>query len=134
MPPKLFTVEEANALISVIGPIMERLQPLAAEARDKYAALQALLEESPGGNGLDIQREVDLVVLRSEVETLVSEVEQGIKEMQSHGCEVKDVESGLLDFRSLRGDHVVYLCWRLGEHEITAWHEMDAGFAGRQPL
>ena len=134
MRPKLFTLEQANALISVLQPIVERLQPKAAEAREKQAALEALLEEASGGNGHNIQREADAVVLRAEIEALVHEIEQGVEEMQSHGCEVKDVESGLVDFRSFREDRVVNLCWRLGETEITAWHELDTGFRGRQPL
>ena len=55
-------------------------------------------------------------------------------ELEEIGCELKDVHTGLLDFRSLREDRVVYLCWRLGEDEIRFWHELDTGFAGRQPL
>jgi hypothetical protein len=47
---------------------------------------------------------------------------------------VKDPATGLIDFRSLRGGREVYLCWRLGEGEIAWWHELDAGFQGRQPL
>lgn len=134
MPPKLFTLEQANAVIPVLQPILERLQPKVAEARAKHAELETLLEQAPSGNGHSVEREAKAAVLRAELEALLNEIEQGVEEMQSHGCEVKEVESGLLDFRSPRGDRVVYLCWRLGESEITAWHELDAGFRGRQPL
>jgi hypothetical protein len=64
----------------------------------------------------------------------LKEIGDGIEEIQSHGCEVKDLESGLVDFRSFREDRVVYLCWRLGETVIMAWLELDSGFGGRQPL
>lgn len=134
MPPKLFTLEQANALIPVLQPILERLQPKAREAREKHAEIEALLEQAPSGNGHSMGREAKAAALRADLESFVNEIEQGVEEMQSHGCEVKDVESRLLDFRSLRGDRVVYLCWRLGETEITAWHELDTGFRGRQPL
>jgi hypothetical protein len=50
------------------------------------------------------------------------------------GAELKDINSGLLDFRSQREGREVYLCWRYGEGEIRFWHDLDAGFAGRQPL
>jgi hypothetical protein len=50
------------------------------------------------------------------------------------GVELKDIEEGLVDFRSMRDGRIVYLCWRQGEDTIAFWHELDAGFAGRQPL
>lgn len=134
MPPKLFTLEQANALIAVVQPIIERLQPKAVEAREKHTELAALLEKAPDGNGHNIQREADAIVLRAELEALVQDIQEGVEEIQAYGCEVKDVESGLVDFRSFRDDRVVYLCWRLGEPEITTWHELDTGFRGRQPL
>ncbi|MGW8249066.1 MAG: DUF2203 domain-containing protein, partial [Anaerolineales bacterium] len=57
-----------------------------------------------------------------------------VDHIQDSGAEVKDVNSGLLDFRSHREGREVYLCWRYGEDEIQYWHDLDAGFAGRQPL
>ena len=50
------------------------------------------------------------------------------------GAILKDINTGLLDLPSLRDDHEVYLCWRHGEQRIEYWHEIDAGFAGREPL
>jgi hypothetical protein len=50
------------------------------------------------------------------------------------GIELKDPTTGLVDFPSLRDGRVVYLCWRLGESSIEYWHDLEAGFAGRQPL
>ena len=49
-------------------------------------------------------------------------------------CELKDIEQGLIDFRTEREGREVYLCWKLGEPDIRWWHELDAGFAGRRPL
>ena len=57
-----------------------------------------------------------------------------VGEPEGIGCEVKDVQTGLVDFRAMRDGRAVYLCWRLGEEDIAFWHELDAGFAGRQPL
>jgi hypothetical protein len=50
------------------------------------------------------------------------------------GVEIKDLGTGLVDFRTERDGMVVYLCWRLGEDPIRYWHELDTGFAGRKPL
>jgi len=57
-----------------------------------------------------------------------------IEKVQGMGVELKDVEVGLIDFRSIREGREVYLCWQLGEEHVTHWHELDTGFAGRQPL
>jgi hypothetical protein len=50
------------------------------------------------------------------------------------GAEIKDLTSGLLDFRAQRNGREVYLCWKMDENQIRFWHELDAGFAGRQPI
>jgi hypothetical protein len=57
-----------------------------------------------------------------------------VRQVQALGAELKDLNTGLLDFPSLRDGREVYLCWRHGEDDIHFWHELDAGFAGRQPL
>ncbi|MEE8112255.1 MAG: DUF2203 domain-containing protein [Acidobacteriota bacterium] len=57
-----------------------------------------------------------------------------LQDVTTLGCEVKDLETGLIDFPSLREGRIVYLCWRLGEDRIGHWHEVEAGFAGRKPV
>jgi hypothetical protein len=57
-----------------------------------------------------------------------------IDELNEFGCVLKDPDMGLIDFLSLRNGREVYLCWHLGENRINYWHNLDAGFAGRQPL
>ena len=49
-------------------------------------------------------------------------------------CGLRGVERALVDFPAMRGGRKVYLCWLVGEKEISHWHEVDAGFDGRQPL
>ncbi len=48
--------------------------------------------------------------------------------------ELKDIPTGLIDFRAMREGREIYLCWRLGEPEVEYWHELTTGFDGRQPL
>ena len=50
------------------------------------------------------------------------------------GVEPKGAAEGLVDFPMMMDGRLVYLCWRVGEPEILYWHELEAGFAGRQPL
>jgi hypothetical protein len=64
----------------------------------------------------------------------VTQLNERLARINSWGCELKGVDEGLIDFPSEREGRVVYLCWRLGEDAIRWWHEIDSGFAGRQPL
>lgn len=61
----------------------------------------------------------------------IGELTLNIEEM---GCVIKDYKSGLIDFPAIYNGREIYLCWKLGENEITAWHEIDEGFIGRKPI
>ena len=126
MPVKLFTIEEANRRLTEVGPklavirdLYERVEALRADA---LAAAQA--SESGGG----MAGGTVYVNLLYRIGKLTTEIVES-------GIEIKDPRRGLIDFPSLKGDRIVYLCWKLGEGaSIAWWHEVDAGFAGRQPL
>ncbi len=131
---RLFTPEEANALIPVIAPLLESLRQQLHELRTKHQAAQLLAEAPKSGNGHRLQEETTLIQSKDEVERLSRTFQRAMEHLQGYGCEIKDVETGLVDFRSLREGEVVYLCWRTGEAAITHWHSLDSGFAARQPL
>ena len=61
-------------------------------------------------------------------------MDEYVRELGQLGVELKDYFTGLIDFPSLRNGRPVYLCWRMGEAEVAYWHELEAGFAGRQKL
>jgi len=61
-------------------------------------------------------------------------VAECVRKINAAGAEVKDLDEGLLDFPTRRGDEVVLLCWKVGEPEIAYWHRIEEGFAGRRPL
>ena len=132
--PRLFTLEEANALIPVIAPLLDALRGQLQELRAKNQAAQHLAEAPKSGNGHRLPEETALRMAKVEVERLSRAFQRAMEELQGYGCEIKDVDTGLLDFRSPRDGEVVYLCWRAGEANITHWHSLDSGFAGRQPL
>ena len=124
---KLFTIEEANALLPSVRDILLRLkrsrQRLAA--RSSEAKLAAENAEQGGGGMANGHVYAQLLT------SFTSEM----GELESLGVQLKDFERGLIDFPSLRDGRVVLLCWQLGEgDELEWWHDVDAGFAGRTPL
>jgi hypothetical protein len=124
---KIFSVEEANALLPTVRRILERVRRahrrlLAYQEAAKHAAEGA---EQGGGGMTDGPRYVALLI---ELTTRTSEIE-------TLGVQLKDYTRGLIDFPSLRDGRVILLCWQLGEGEqIEWWHDVETGFAGRQPL
>jgi hypothetical protein len=123
---KLFTVAEANSLISKIEPMLEQIRSLYAELDSMREGARAAAAASESGGGMaGGTRYVDALYKIGKLTTEINEL----------GIEMKDYTRGLIDFPSMRGDRVVLLCWQLGEgDEIAWWHEPEAGFAGRQPL
>ncbi len=89
--------------------------------------------ETSIGNG-HVKDEDSVGRQRREAEALVQQLNERLARINGWGVEMKGVEEGLFDFPSDRDGRVVYLCWRAGEERISWWHELDAGFAGREPL
>ena len=87
-----------------------------------------------GGLGFIGSEVVRALLARTDVEQAVTHLQSLIEELEELGVELKGIEDGLVDFRSLREGRIVYLCYRLDEDTIAYWHELDTGFAGRQPL
>ncbi len=126
---RTFTLQEANELIPRLTELLTKMRTL----RDQLDALRRSRPERPGrsGNGyVDPQREADM----RRGEALAGEVNSLFEEVGGLGCELKGLDEGLVDFPSERDGRLVYLCWKLGEERVAYWHELDAGFAGRQPL
>ena len=124
---KIFTVQEANALLPKVRTIVQRIQ----RAHDKVSqfredAKKAAEAAEQGGGGM-----TNGVAYAAALTALTIE----IQELESLGVQLKDFERGLVDFPSLRDGRVVLLCWQMGEgDELEWWHDVDAGFAGRTPL
>ncbi len=123
--PRFFTLEKANACIPTLEAVLRRLNDQMALMRTEYADLEEL-REVVRDNGGHAQGGKYLSEI-ARFATLIHEV-------NSHGCILKDIAQGLVDFPFLKDGREVYLCWMLGEKSIEWWHERDAGFAGRQPI
>ena len=124
---KLFTIEEANALLPSVRKIVARIQRAhgkLSQYRDEAKKAAEAAEQGGGGvaEGLAYARALTQLTIQ-------------ISELESLGVQLKDFERGLVDFPSLREGRVVLLCWQMGEgDELEWWHDVDAGFAGRTPL
>jgi hypothetical protein len=127
-----FTPEEANAALTEVRPIVERM---VAHRRAHVEALerQEELESRIRGNGGGIPP-ATLADAADEVEREARALAAAIDEIVEQGAEVKDIDEGLIDFPALRHGETVLLCWRLGEDEIRYWHTPEEGFAGRREL
>ena len=124
---KLFTVDEANDLIPVMRPKLEKIR----KQYEKIAAYRSLVKAAAasaefGGGGMESgSNYVKILYQIGKLTTEIGEI----------GVQIKDYSRGLIDFPCRRDGRVILLCWQLGEaDEIEWWHEVEAGFAGRQPL
>jgi len=131
-PVRHFTPAEANAALEYVRPLVEQL---VAQRAEHVAALerQEELERKIRGNGGGIPP-AQLAEATAEVEAHARSLAKLVDEINEHGAEVKDLDSGLIDFPALRRGETVLLCWQLGEDEIAFWHAIDDGFVGRRPL
>ena len=124
---KIFTVEEANALlpeVRIIAAKIQRAHRKLSQFRDQ--AKEAAKAAEQGGGGM-----ANGVVYAN----ILTDLTTQMAELEALGVQLKDFERGLVDFPSLRDGRVVLLCWQLGEgDELEWWHDVDAGFAGRTPL
>lgn len=130
--PRLFSLGEANALIPTLRPLLERL----AEARKERAKAQQELDErfhGGRGNGHPVPGG-ELQRVHGAIAAATEEIQSAASGIAELGCELKDPDRGMVDFRTQRPGRVVYLCWLMHEPEILYWHELDGGFAGRRPL
>jgi hypothetical protein len=129
---KYFTVTQANQTLPLVRAIVRDITALAHELRDRHERLARLHPTERGGRSEAHQEE--LLQAQSEFERGQEHMEELEHELRKLGIELKDYFIGLIDFPCWMNGHEVYLCWRLGEPEVGHWHEIDAGFAGRQKL
>jgi hypothetical protein len=131
---KVFSVEEANALI----PYLERALGHLAELATEVTALRREIEilgaiESAGADSSN----PDVVALRGKERACSEKLDRFrgvLSDVTRHGCIVRDLEMGLVDFYAVSRGRVICLCWRRGEPRVAYWHGADEGFAGRRPL
>ncbi len=130
---KTFTLDEAQSLL----PLLESLLKRALEGKRAAQEVEERLAEFGRRIYLSGGMRVDVAAVakeRAEMEGHLKRVRESIAEIDAIGVQVKDMDTGLLDFPCKVDDKVVLLCWRMGETAIEHWHTIEDGFKGRKPL
>lgn len=124
MPEKFYSVDQANALLPKLRPLLQRIRDTQeALAEDKtLAAVRA--KASQNGGGLPDRH----------LSELTKTLERDLRQLQEWGIILRDPSIGLIDFFYLRAGQTVFLCWKLGESKVEWWHPVDTGIAGREHL
>ncbi|HET8637243.1 MAG TPA: DUF2203 domain-containing protein [Acidobacteriaceae bacterium] len=130
---KHFTLDEAQSLLPVLESLLNRAIEARRKAEEIGEELQALNHKIflSGGMFLDVD---SLRKRRKAYDAQLQTVKDSLAEIDAIGVQVKDLDTGLLDFPCLVDGETVLLCWKMGESRIEFWHTLDGGFAGRQPL
>lgn len=127
--PRLFTVDEANALLPAVRGLTEIIQEKIRRLRSKSKAIVRREQLDPEATDF-----MERLQKNSEIAQLVAEVKDCVEQIYGFGCICKGVEQGLIDFPCMLNAEVVFLCWQLGEPSVSHWHRIEDGFAGRRPL
>jgi hypothetical protein len=128
---KYFTVEEANKALPLVKRIVADIVHQYRVVEDLEQRLSMVSRERRRPSN-DLYSE-ELAQSQAEFEAETTKLTTYVEELRRLGVELKGPD-GLCDFCSIMDGREVFLCWRLGEPEVMFWHELDAGFAGRQPL
>jgi hypothetical protein len=130
---KTFTIDEAQSLLPVLESLLKRAIEGKRAAKEVESRLSELGRRIYLSGGMRVNV-AEAGKQRAEVDAHLQRVRESIAEIDSIGVQVKDVDSGLLDFPCRLDDQVVLLCWRMGETTIEHWHTVEDGFKGRQPV
>ena len=131
-PSRVFTVEEANKMLPLIRAITADVVKLSQEMIDRRQRLDYL----KAGRDVDSDDPYgeELAQMEEQQEKDNERLVEYVTELRQLGVEPKTLSEGLIDFPSLVDGRLVFLCWKHGEPEVQFWHDLDAGFAGRQPI
>jgi hypothetical protein len=130
---KTFTLDEAQSLLPVLEALLKRAMEGKQAAEETESGLTDLARRIYLSGGMKVDAGA-VAKQRAEMDAHLKLVRESIAEIDSIGVQVKDLDSGLLDFPCRLEDQVVLLCWRMGEPCIEHWHTVEAGFQGRQPV
>ena len=128
--PRFFTVAEANKTLPFVRRIVSDITALHPQWRDlvsqyELVAAQAKPEWGESPEQLDLRRRIDDVA---------GKITDYLQELEKVGCVFKGFDEGLVDFYGKLDGRDIFWCWKHGEERISHWHEVEAGYAGRQAI
>jgi hypothetical protein len=130
---KTFTLEEAQSMLPLVESLLNRAieNKRAAEEIDEDLSSLSRRIHLSGGMTVNVAQ---VAGQRSAMEKHIQRARESVAEIDEIGVQVKDLDSGLLDFPCRVDDEIVLLCWKSGEPAIAHWHTVESGFKGRQPI
>ncbi len=131
---KYFTVAEANAMLPLVRAIVDDIVQLKNELEERSDRLRNVRRLPGQRRDEDNPYDEEVQQIEEEIEKENDRLEEFCDELRRLGVELKDPRVGLIDFLTQIDGREAYLCWKLGEGDIAYWHELEAGFAGRQSL
>lgn len=133
-PRRLFTIDEANAMLPLVRAITADLSSLARDLAERQERLAALKSHRKGKQPPHDIYTDEVEQVQADLASDFVRMKEYLQELAELGVEPKSALEGLVDFPAMLDGRVVFLCWRLGEAEVAHWHEIGDGFAGRQLL
>jgi len=133
---KYFKVEEANQALPLVKAVVSDIVSKYKEIQERKERLLLLRPKNARrqDSSSDSMYSEELQQAEQDLEAEVVRLQEYIQELQALGIDFKDPVMGLVDFPALMDGREVCLCWKLGESEVAFWHEVEAGFQGRQSL
>ncbi len=123
--PRYFSLEQANQLLEIISPLVAEMLATREIILELQPKLEPVLQKAVHNGGS---------LISAEALKAFGKLKDILYQIQQYDVFVKDVNSGLIDFPSIRDGEVIFLCWQFGEKEVGFWHELEDGFQGRRPV
>ena len=130
MAHRFFTLAEANKTLPLVKRIVQDIlsvYPQWKDLVDRYGLIAAQARPEWG----ESQEQLNL---KAEIDTIAAKINGYLAELDQIGCEFKGFSDGLVDFHGRLDGREILWCWKFGEERIAHWHDLESGFAGRQPL
>jgi len=134
-PARLWTVAEANARLGGLEELLPRLKGWVVRLGQVHAELRRLAEF--WGSDVDAPDHADHELknrLDAEWHHLTQRLEEAVASLRAEGIEVKNLETGLVDFYGFQAGEIVFLCWQRGEPSVGFYHPLSTGFRDRRPI
>ena len=131
--PRFFTLLEAEKLLPRVEGLLETLIEVKRDYESAESELAHISQRIAIIGGMSVSRE-HVQEIRSRKDRCARNMQTTMESFQEIGCQLKDIDTGLIDFPTLYRDREVYLCWKLGESGIGFWHHVEDGFRGRRAI
>ena len=128
--PKHFTLAEANRTLPLVKRVVQDIMTVYPEWKDLVAQYELVAAQAKPEWGESTEQ----LALKARIDAVAARINGFLRELEQIGCEFKGFEEGLVDFHGRLDEREILWCWKSGEDRITHWHELESGYAGRQPI